>query len=186
MKKLIWGTAATAMLMSGAAMAENNIYLGGQVMQYDVDAPSVNIGNGAKPQGVQLVFGGEVAKYAALEVRVGRSTSYDEFALEEGDDTAVKIDTTFGLYAKAQYPLAGNVKPYVIAGLSKYDADFSGGGEKESLTDSDVSVGFGCSVLPLKNLQVGVEFMRVSDDNTNDIGAKVFSTSASVAYVFGN
>ncbi len=186
MKQLVWGTAATALLMSGVATAENNIYLGGQVLQYDIDAQHVNIGNGAKPQGVQLVFGGEVAKYAALELRVGRSTKYDEFAVEQGEDTSAKIDTTFGMYAKAQYPVAPNVKPYVIAGLSKYDFDTSAGGEKESLTDSDISLGFGCSVLPMKNLQVGVEFMRVSDDNANKIGAKVFSTSASVAYIFGN
>lgn len=184
MKKLIWGTvAATTLIMSGTANAENYIYLGGQVLQYDIDAQHINIGNGAKPHGVQLVFGGEVAKYAAMEVRAGRSTKYDEFPQDE--TVSAKIDATFGLYAKAQLPL-GNVKPYVIAGLSKYDIDFSEDGEKDSLTDSDLSVGVGCSILPIKNVQVGLEFMRVSDDNANKIGAKVFSSSASVAYVFGN
>lgn len=184
MKTLIWGTvAATAFVLSGTANAENYIYLGGQVLQYDIDLPHVNIGNGAKPHGVQMVFGGEVAKYAALEVRAGRSTKYDE--LPQDESVSAKIDSTFGLYAKAQYPL-GNVKPYVIIGLSKYDVDTSTDGEKESLTDSDVSTGIGVSVLPIKNLQFGLEFMRVSDDNANKIGAKVFSSSAQVAYVFGN
>lgn len=185
MKKLMWGTiAATSLLLSGTALAENNIYMGMQVLQYDIDEAHVNIGNGAKPHGVQAVFGGEVAKYAAVEIRAGRSTKYDDFP--EDDSASAKIDATFGLYAKAQYPMGNQVKPYVIVGMSKYDVDVSDEEGNYSLTDSDVSMGLGCSVLPLKNLQVGVEFMRVSDDNSNKIGAKVFNTSASVAYVFGN
>lgn len=186
MKKLMWGTvAATALLASGTAIAENNVYLGGQVLQYDIDAQHINIGNGAKPQGVQLVFGGEVAKYAAVEARLGRSTRYDDFPQDE--DIVAKVDKEFGLYAKAQFPLAnGMVKPYAIFGLSKYDVDYASGGEKETVTDADFSTGVGCSILPMKHVQLGVEFMRVSDDNGNKIGAKVFSTAASVAYVFGN
>lgn len=185
MKKLIWGTlTATALLGPVAAWAEGNIYLGVHVSQYDIDPQYVSIGNGAKAHGLQAIFGGEVSKYAAVETRFGRSLNFDE--VPENETEAAKLDSTFGLYAKAQYPIGGMVKPYLIAGLSKYDLDTSDGTDKASETESDLSVGFGCSVLPLKNLQLGLEFMRVSADNNGSLGNKIFSTSASVAYVFDN
>lgn len=187
MKMTIWGAVATAaMLASGAAMAENNIYLGGSVTQYDIHAPGINLGNGIKPRGVQFVFGGDVAKYAGVEARVGRSVSYGEIPRLSEDVDGAKIDNTFGLYGKAQYPLAGGmVKPYAIFGFSKYDYDTHIAGKYESVTDSDFSTGFGISILPTKHLQLSAEFLRVSDESQNGIG-KIYADTISVAYVFGN
>jgi hypothetical protein len=149
--------AATAIAASGAAFADQGLYVGGALSQVEFKpdgGPTFN------PTAIAAVLGKEFSPNIAGEVRLGAGIS---------SDSNVEVAHYLGVYGKGILPLSNAVSLYGLLGVTSSKLNFSGGGG--SVSDSGLSYGLGADFGIGKGTTLGVEWASLMRPSGYDLNA---------------
>lgn len=161
-RTLTTGGLASALLMSGAASAQDMYKSGVQGLYAGLNYTFMNVDYGSNVDGDLETLSGKVGvmatPYIGVEARAGFGTSDDRVL---GAD--ISIDSLFGGYATLNLPTNTPITPYAVLGFTRIssEADIPGGSYSDD--DSDVSYGLGVNVDMARNVAANLEYMRYYD-----------------------
>ncbi len=162
MKKALVSTALSSslILLSQTSTAEENLqnYIG---LQYDMFTYSESGIPDLEPEGIALVFGGELNDNFRLEGRFGSATADDN-----APTLALSVDNYIGFYTKGGMRFANMVFPYIVVGYSLVDLKAHNSSYYD--TESDISYGVGADV-NFNNFQVGLEWIMLQDKSAYEL-----------------
>ena len=148
---------ATAIaVFSGAACAEQGLYVGGVLSQVEFRP---NGGPTANPTAIAAVLGKEFSPNIAGEVRLGGGLGYD------GN---VEVAHYLGVYGKGILPLSNQVSLYGLLGVTSSKLNFRGDG---SASDSGLSYGLGADFSLSRVTTIGVEWASLLRPSGYDLNA---------------
>jgi opacity protein-like surface antigen len=113
------------------------------------------------------------------ELRAGmglRDEAIDVF----GTDVDLELDHFYGAYLRGGFQASDEVSPYVIIGYTKGELTGSApGAESATVSESDMSLGFGVDFLVDNLVTVNIEYMRYLDKDGFDVSGPSLGISSS-------
>ncbi|WP_165855870.1 outer membrane beta-barrel protein [Marinobacter sp. JSM 1782161] len=117
-------------------------------------------------------LGVQLNPYLAGELRAGTGLS-DDSATVSGVDLGLEINSLFGAYLKAGLPTETILYPYVVAGVTRIDAEatasFGGLSASESDSDSSFSYGVGLNIELTDQFVLNAEAMQYYDKDDAEL-----------------
>ena len=164
-------------MFSLSVMAEEKKMYGGvQYAMISYSEPGIDV----DPSALVFRIGQRVNKNFAFEGRFGIGMG-DDSTVFLGFPVTIELDQFFSIFAKGIAPVAKNVDVYALIGYT--DGEITGtitGLGSISVSESDMSLGFGIDIGAGKDMSWNIEFVNYIDKNNATIDA--FSIGANFAF----
>lgn len=176
-KKLIAAIAVLALIFSGSAKAASGfVGIGGSFMSFDDGFEPI------EPINISLRAGIAINEYIELGGEYSLTMIPDTFTLGTFE-IDYDVDTTF-LFVKANLPIGGGSKLYVMGGATKVTVTVSAGGASGDIDDSGTGLGFGLQVPTDNDGYFAFEYVTYYDDDEFDgIAGDFLLTGLNLVYV---
>lgn len=113
------------------------------------------------------------------ELRAGMGLR-DESVAVLGTDVDLELDHFYGAYLRGGFQASDEVSPYVIIGYTEGELTGSApGANSATVSESDMSLGFGVDFLVDNSVTVNIEYMRYLDKEGFDVSGPAFGISSS-------
>lgn len=174
MKKTLLGLALAAAAVSANA---SDLYYGVSLSSVDYKLSAVE--NRYSLAMLTATVGWEMTDNIAFEGRLGKGVSGDSTRYE-GSDVGIDLGVIMGAYARYNFDLNDDVKPYVILGYSHLSGDMNIDDAKGSAHDSDISYGVGANMVGNDNFSMNLEYMSMYEE----VGEKMNVYTLGAEYSF--
>ncbi|MFL0800432.1 MAG: porin family protein [Agarilytica sp.] len=103
------------------------------------------------------------------ELRIGLGMGDDSVAFDDLD-VNVELDNMYGAYVRGGVPVSEAFFPYVVLGYTRGEVTASVSGfSSVSVSESDISFGFGSDISVSQNVSINLEYMNYLDKDGGEI-----------------
>lgn len=167
---------AAAMLIAGAAQAQNNATTSQLYGEVGYTALSLkDSGVDADLGVVRGIVGWNLHPNLALEVMLGTGVKDDKF-----QGVTLKLNRTYGVYLKPKYDFGNGFEVFARVGYADSKLKLSYQGASASTSDNDVSYGVGASYNFNNNMYGSLDYLSYYDKD----GSKANGPTLSFGYRF--
>lgn len=147
-----------------ATSSAQDFYAGGGFAVIDYSEPGFD----ADLTAIYGRAGSKFNEYLSVELRLATGIGDDSDEVL-GIDVDVELENFYGVYMRGGIPLNPMIYPYVVAGYTRGEVEYSALGFSDSESGSDFSYGIGVDVNINEKITLNIEYINYLDKNDVEV-----------------